>query len=283
LTPRLIRDDRPIDPVIIDILRAVAGDASAEGIDYMLVGATARDILLNHVFGIVARRATYDVDFAVTVKDWQQFDALRARLLSRRNFKEPGTARQRLYFIGPTGIPGYQLDLVPFGEIAEGAAEIAWPPDMAVIMSVVGYDEALATAEHVQLAADFDVKVVSLSGLAILKFVAWSERGRANPKDAHDLIHLMDSYTAAGNLERVYDEEGVIEAGEADPDLAGVYLLGKDIQRVASAETLEVLRRIIRQDFDRLSNEMIKANRHLDNVEERVVSRLRLLEKSLAQ
>lgn len=283
MTPRLIRDDRPVDPIIIDILRAVAGDASAEGIDYMLVGATARDILLNHVFGIVARRATYDVDFAVAVRDWQQFDALRTRLLSRGNFKEQGMAKQRLYFLGPTGVPGYQLDLVPFGEIAEGAAQIAWPPDMAVIMSVVGYDDALAAAEQVKLAADFDVKVVSLSGLAMLKLVAWSERGRANPKDAHDLIHLMDSYTAAGNLERVYDEEGVIEAGDADPDLAGAYLLGKDIQRVASAETLEVLLRIIRQDFDRLSNEMIKANRHLDNVEERVVSRLRLLEKSLTQ
>ena len=55
MTLRLIRDDRPVDPNIIDILRDVAADASAEGIDYMLVGATARDILLNHVFGIVAR------------------------------------------------------------------------------------------------------------------------------------------------------------------------------------------------------------------------------------
>lgn len=51
-------------------------------------------------FGIDARRATYDVDFAVAVKDWQQFDALRARLLSRGNVKEQGTARQRLYFLG---------------------------------------------------------------------------------------------------------------------------------------------------------------------------------------
>jgi predicted nucleotidyltransferase len=86
----------------------------------------------------------------------------------------------------------------------------------------------------------------------------------------------MDSYTAAGNIERVYDEEGVIEAGDADPDLAGVYLLGQDIERVASAETLAVLLQIIRQDFDRLAHQMIKANRHLDNAEDRVVSRLRL-------
>lgn len=50
--------------------------------------------------GIVARRASYDVDFAVAVRDWQQFDALRARLPSRGNVKEQGTARQRLYFLG---------------------------------------------------------------------------------------------------------------------------------------------------------------------------------------
>lgn len=279
----MIRDDRPVDPNIIDILRDVAADASAEGIDYMLVGATARDILLNHVFGIVARRATYDVDFAVAVKNWQQFDALRARLLARGTFKEQGTAQQRLYFTGRNSNLGYQLDLVPFGAIAKGMPEIAWPPDMEVVMNVAGYDDVLAAAEHVRFAADFDGKVVSLAGLAILKLVAWSDRGRENPKDAHDLIHLMDSYAAAGNFERVYDEDGVIEAGEADPDLAGVYLLGKDIQRVASAETLEVLLQIIRQDFDRLCNEMVKANRHLDNVDERVVSRLRLLEKSLGQ
>lgn len=249
----------------------------------MLVGATARDILLNHVFGIVAKRATYDVDLAVAVKDWQQFYALRARLLSRGTFKERGTAPQRLYFTGQSGNLLYPLDLVPFGAIAEGAGEVAWPPDMAVVMNVAGYDDVLVAAEHVKFAANFDGKVVSLAGLAILKLVAWSDRGRENPKDAHDLIHLMDSYTAAGNFERVYDEEGVIEAGDADPDLAGIYLLGKDIQRVASAETMEVLLRIIRQDFDRLSNEMVKANRHLDNAEERVVFRLRLLEKSLAQ
>ena len=209
--------------------------------------------------------------------------ALRARLLARGTYHEQGAAQQRMYFTGQNGELRYPLDLVPFGAIATGTKEIAWPPDMAVVMSVAGYDDVLEAAERVKFADDFDGKVVSLAGLAILKFVAWSDRGRDNPKDADDLIHLMDSYAAAGNIERVYDEEGVIEAGDADPDLAGVYLLGKDIERVASAETLAVLLQIIRQDFDLLAHQMIKANRHLDNAEDRVVSRLRLLEQSLAQ
>lgn len=49
MTPRSIRPDRPVDTVIIDILRAIAEETQAEQTEYMLVGATARDILLNHI------------------------------------------------------------------------------------------------------------------------------------------------------------------------------------------------------------------------------------------
>jgi predicted nucleotidyltransferase len=282
LTPRSIRADRPIDDVTIDILRAVAEEAQAEQVDYMLVGATARDILLTHVFGLAARRATYDVDFAIAVKDWDQFDALRARLIARGTFIPGGQARQRLYYKGDQGDLNYHLDLVPFGQITQGSDELAWPPDMKVIMNLAGYDDVLAAAERVTFLPGFDGKVVSLAGLAILKLVAWSDRRLENPKDAHDLIHLMDSYAAAGNIDRVYEEDGVIEAGDYDPDLAGVYLLGKDIRRVASEQTIAVLKQIVERDFDRLSNEMTKAMRHLDDAEPRIQTRLRLLLQAIA-
>ncbi|MGF6182984.1 putative nucleotidyltransferase [Massilia sp. UYP32] len=282
MTPRSIRADRPIDDVTIDILRAVAEEAQAEQVDYMLVGATARDILLTHVFGLAARRATYDVDFTIAVKDWDQFDALRARLIARGTFIPGGQARQRLYYKGDQGDLNYHLDLVPFGQITQGSDELAWPPDMKVIMNLAGYDDVLAAAERVTFLPGFDGKVVSLAGLAILKLVAWSDRGLENPKDAHDLIHLMDSYAAAGNIDRVYEEDGVIEAGDYDPDLAGVYLLGKDIRRVASEQTIAVLTQIVERDFNRLSNEMTKAMRHLDDAEPRIQTRLRLLLQAIA-
>lgn len=282
MTPRSIRADRPIDDVTIDILRAVAEEAQAEQVDYMLVGATARDILLTHVFGLAARRATYDVDFAIAVKDWDQFDALRARFIARGTFIPGGQARQRLYYKGDQGDLNYHLDLVPFGQITQGSDELAWPPDMKVIMNLAGYDDVLAAAERVTFLPGFDGKVVSLAGLAILKLVAWSDRGLENPKDAHDLIHLMDSYAAAGNIDRVYEEDGVIEAGDYDPDLAGVYLLGKDIRRVASEQTIAVLTQIVERDFNRLSNEMTKAMRHLDDAEPRIQTRLRLLLQAIA-
>jgi predicted nucleotidyltransferase len=221
------------------------------------------------------------VDFAVAVQDWQQFEALKTRLLARGTFTTAGKAKQRLYYKGEQGDRDYHLDLVPFGGISQGTNEIAWPPDMKIIMNVAGYDDVLAAAELVKFAPGFDGRVVSLAGLAILKLVAWSDRGKDNPKDAQDLIHLMDNYAAAGNFDRVYEDDEAIEAGDYDPDVAGVYLLGKDIRRLASPQTLAVLQQIIERDFDHLLLEMIKPLRHLDNVEQRVESRLRLLQQAL--
>lgn len=282
MSPRSIRADRPVDPITIEILREVAAAAEAEGIGHMLVGATARDVLLTHVFGLGIRRATHDVDFAVAVKDWAQFEALRAGLLARKTFKDGGRAKQRLYYQGERGEYDYHIDLIPFGAISKGSNEIAWPPDLMTIMNVAGYEDALAAAELVEFSLGFIQKVVSIAGLAILKIVAWSDRGRENPKDAQDLVFIMDSYTVAGNSDRVYEVEGVIEAGDYDPDSAGVYLLGLDIRRVASENTLVVLKQIIERDFDRLLIEMIKPLRHVENVEDRVASRLRLLWQALA-
>ncbi|GGY26252.1 nucleotidyl transferase AbiEii/AbiGii toxin family protein [Pseudoduganella albidiflava] len=266
----------------VDILRAVAEEAQADNIDYMLVGATARDILLTHVLGLAPTRATRDVDFAVAVKDWSQFAALRTRLVARGSFEEAGILQQRLYYKGEKGDLEYQLDLVPFGGVSQGTSEIAWPPDMKIIMNVAGYDDVLAAAELVTFAPGFDGKVVSLAGLAILKLVAWSDRGRENPRDAYDLVHLIDNYTAAGNQDRVYGEDGVIEEGEYDPELAGVFLLGRDMQRMASMQTPAVLQKIIGHDFDRLAIDMTRSVRHLEDAEQRVQSRLRLLQRALA-
>jgi predicted nucleotidyltransferase len=78
--------------------------------------------------------------------------------------------------------------------VAQGSTEIAWPSDMQVTMSVAGYPEVLQASELVALESGCIVKVASLAGLAILKLIAWSERGSTNPKDAHDLYQIITQY-----------------------------------------------------------------------------------------
>lgn len=47
------------------------------GIDYLIVGAMARDLVMHHGFGAHIERGTRDVDFAIQVASWQKFHTLK--------------------------------------------------------------------------------------------------------------------------------------------------------------------------------------------------------------
>ena len=85
---------------------------------------------------------------------------------------------------------------------------------------------------------EFSVRIASLPGLALLKLVAWADRGAADTRDAIDLATLLRQYGAAGNEDRLYGAEmGVLEIVNYDVDLAGARLLGMDAGRIAAPAT----------------------------------------------
>ena len=89
-----------------------------------------------------------------------------------------------------------------------------------------------------QVEPGFAVRVASLPGLAILKLLAWADRGAADPRDAIDLAMLLRQYSAAGNADRLYGAEmGMFEALGYDPELAGARLLGRDAGRISGPTT----------------------------------------------
>jgi predicted nucleotidyltransferase len=61
---------RPVNPVTLVILRTLQEIAEAYGARHFIIGATARDIVMTHVFGIDVQRATRDVDFAIALENW---------------------------------------------------------------------------------------------------------------------------------------------------------------------------------------------------------------------
>jgi predicted nucleotidyltransferase len=67
------------------------------GVDFFLVGAAARDLILRYVHNIEPQRLTEDIDFAVMVCDWETFEALRSGLVASGHFvPPPGPATHRL-------------------------------------------------------------------------------------------------------------------------------------------------------------------------------------------
>lgn len=245
LTPK---PNRPVEPITLLVIHEIHKASKELGFPVFLVGAMARIILLENIFGLKAGRATIDVDFAFALDNWEQFRSIKTFLVSNAKFEESGHVAHRLLLRLPGSEHKFKVDLIPFGGIETSPNTIAWPPDMSVIMNVTGYSDALAAAIIVEVSPGINIAVASLPGIAILKLFAWADRGQENPKDAIDLVSLLRSYHQAGNESRIYEEEGALTALEAagyDIELAGAWLLGTDAAAMVSAQTNTNLRNLL--------------------------------------
>lgn len=98
-----VASDRPVAPMTLEILTLVERVTRELALDYFVVGATARDILLYGVFGFDTGRATRDVDIAVALDGWPQFDLVKARLVETGACAPDGSTPHR--FIPSTCFP----------------------------------------------------------------------------------------------------------------------------------------------------------------------------------
>jgi predicted nucleotidyltransferase len=139
---------------------------------------------------------------------------------------------------------------------------------MSIMMNVAGYRDAHASAVQVEVEPGIVILVASIPGIAILKFFAWVDRGRENPKDAIDLVALLRQYNEAGNQNRVYeDATAALEAVGYDIELAGAWLLGRDAFALSSRETRGQLAALFAESslMERLEADMSRALRARDD------------------
>ena len=110
-------------PSVLEAVAKACGQREADFMeaDFFLIGALARDVLLEHIYGIEVPLTTGDVDVAVAVEGWQAYEDLRRALAEEHGF-ERGPEKQRLR--SPEGTP---LDLVPFGGAQGGGRQGALP------------------------------------------------------------------------------------------------------------------------------------------------------------
>ena len=78
--------DRPIDPSVVRVLRALDPVAREADCGYFVAGATARDLILANVHGLRPGRATRDIDFGIAIESWEQFARLKERLAATGDF-----------------------------------------------------------------------------------------------------------------------------------------------------------------------------------------------------
>jgi len=276
----VLKPELPLDPGLTRVIAAVQAGAGAMGVEPLLVGAAARDLLLVHVYGQRVRRATKDVDFAVAIASWDAYEQLQKRLMDHHGFRKDSRPLQRLSFAEPGEGCGTTIDLVPFGELQVDKQTLLWPPEMNV-MTVAGFEEALRAAVEVELAANLTVKVASLPGLALLKLFAWSDRRPHETKDAVDFHTLLRSYGAAGNFDRMTDPHQAWDrfySLDCDEERTGAWLLGMDASSIASTQTMAKLQELLGDPARReqLIDDMASGDRGIRGARQRAESMLGL-------
>lgn len=213
-------------------------------IEYFIVGATVRDIILNYIYDIIIYRATNDVDFAVRVKSWDEYRLLTEEI-EKAGFEKDDRIIHRYRYQGKI------IDFIPFGEVATEDSIIVWPDKDEKVMSVLGFDDAFINTEDliIQAEPEIIIKMATTECLVMLKLFSWNERSSTERiRDAKDLYLIITTYLRAGNEKRLFDEHtDLIEKAE-DYDLSGARLLGRDIKKSVSERVLKSLLGILEGD-----------------------------------
>ena len=225
-------------------VKALQAVATPLGMDFFLMGAAARDLMMRHAHGIETPRATRDADFAVMVRDWAAYQALRAGLIAGGQFAEgPRAAPHRLRHVD-----GLAIDIVPFGGVERPDRTYTWPPEHTTVFDCFGVNEAFAASVDVRLPEDVRLKVAPIPALAILKVCAWRDRKHTAPgQDAPDLLLFLRHYMDCGNFERAMAEHAdLFEADDFDYAEAGIRLLARDmVPLVGKAGTERLLQVLV--------------------------------------
>ncbi|MGB3345799.1 MAG: nucleotidyl transferase AbiEii/AbiGii toxin family protein [Candidatus Humimicrobiia bacterium] len=225
----------------VNVLYEVKKVADSLKIPFFVVGASARDFILEHCYNIKSPRMTMDIDLGVEVADWDEFNKLSEVLLSTGKFSKT-RGKQRLFF------RDVYIDIVPFGPIAGKDKKISWPSEHEISMSILGFEEAYEYSITIRLSSkpELDIKFPTLSGLALMKIISWKEMYPDRKTDAEDLLFIMKNYEDAGNEERLYSQAlSLLEEEDFDTRLAGIRLLGMDIAKISNPQTLKAVKEIL--------------------------------------
>jgi len=228
-------------PDIIAALGTVEEVTAALGIETFLVGALVSELRAAQEGLPEPPRKTADADFAVKVRNWEEFRKLRTKLVDA-GFKPHRSIEHRL-LMGTA-----MVDLVPFGEgVQTGDAAIVWP-ESEFRMSVVGFEEACAEATSIDVPGGPTLRGVTVPGFFLLKVAAFMDRlPRGDPKwtsDADGIWYWLEEYAPVERDGRRFEVRELV-GKEIEFPYTGGALLGLDVAKIAGEQATGIVRRFL--------------------------------------
>jgi len=255
-----------IDPLTVSLYRHIQNAARAQNIDFVIIGATARDIIYEHAHKINFLRVTKDIDFAVQVLNWQEFDLLTNALIETGQFSRNANT-QNLVFHGKS--QRIRVDIIPFGPIENESGHISWPPEHEIELSIVGFQETLDTAVPCRLSSNPELilKVAHPATMILLKLFAWKVRRHDKNTDPGDIAKAIKEYQQLGNADRIFDDPAITEADDFDFDIACARLVGRDIAIRTAPRALDSIRKIMLEETNAGTGSLLLADMRVKGAE----------------
>lgn len=260
-----------------DLLKELNSFFTSINVDFYVIGATARDIILSNLYGLIPERKTVDLDIAIAISDWDQFHFVENNLSKKEGFEKSRIQKQRFIYQDI-----YIIDIVPFGDVAKEDGNIYWPPDETIAMSVRGFPEMADSTINVNIDNEFNIKVASLPGLFLLKMTAWKDRHLSDSKDAYDMALILTNYLDINRERSVEEHYDLYDTDKFDHIIAGAQLMARDIKLLTQGNehTLGYIKEIVNEEIvlaeeSQLINQLIESNVTLQY--EQVLSCLELM------
>ncbi|MFZ0280483.1 MAG: nucleotidyl transferase AbiEii/AbiGii toxin family protein, partial [Bacteroidales bacterium] len=211
-----------------ELLDAIERGFNRFSIDYYLVGATARDVWMRGIHEVTPKRATSDLDFAVMLKNSEQFEELKKYLIEVEGFVPYKENAFVLIWKDQT-----QVDLIPFGDLEkEGIVTVKGTGFTS--MNVEGIREVFEEASaEIQIDDNKQFKVCTLSGIVILKLIAWDDRPEARGDDIDDIADILRNYFRF-NSEAIWEKHFDLFVDDVGLDEIASQYLGREIGRIVA-------------------------------------------------
>lgn len=252
-------------PLLKPVLEELIPVFERREITFYIIGAIARDIILD-LNNEKSKRVTMDLDIAIAIDHWEDFENLTADILTLPNFTKDPKQQQRFLYKEK-----FQVDIVPYGGIKDQNDNIFWPPDKSFAMSVVGFEEAEQNLMTIELDEELTFDIVSLEGVFLLKLFAWKDRADQYSKDAEDIGFLLNNYFNI-NRDTSYDKtyNKVYDLDDFTELKAGAIILGIKLNEML-AESPAVKKKVktlleeemLKEEESQLFSQIIQTNRNL--------------------
>ena len=197
------------------------------GIDFYLVGATARDVWMKGIHDLPPKRATSDIDFGIMIKDSFVFDDLKSYLIEEEGFIPSKNNEFVLIWKDKS-----QVDLIPFGDL-ESEGIVTVKGNGFTSMNVEGFKEVYEQASEEIITEDQRFKVCTLPGIVILKLIAWDDRPEVRRDDIDDIAEIIINYFHL-NDEVIFEQHSDLFTDDIELDEIASQFLGREIGKIVS-------------------------------------------------